>query len=582
MNRKLACLVVASELLLAAGCTGSGTPALTPSLPNSTPIASRAADDTGNARVRVAIRIPRTHRHRRDRFVSPATRSMKLAIAHGKKKVFSETVNLTPDSKGCTATLAGTVCTAEFGIAVGNGYMASMTTYDGLKGAGSVLSIGQVAFDVKKGQLNTVMLTLNGVPKSIRVKQIGSDSISVTALDADGNFIVGPGAPAFTAAKTSGATVAAITQPTSTAPNTIGVAVAAPPPVAPSTETIGVTASYKAGTGNACAQAGAVCSLSAAMVASYEVSGTFFVGDYNGFLKGFTTPLSGSGQAPAYALTVPSAYATGVDANGDVFSADYGGTVLYSFKPPYTAAPATSTGIVGSSIAVAVNSTSHVFVGGGSTVSEVAPPYNGAPTSITSGTSGVYGLALDAADNLYVANYTSSVLGVYAASDYTTQKYAVTLASHPYSATRIGSKLYVGEATDLEIFSLPITSSAATPVVTISNGIGEAYGAALDASGDLFVSNYGSGDVAEYPAPLSSGEAPTVTMHTGLSGPCGGLTFDANGFLYVIDYTAGLIAEFNPPFTNSSSPAATTSGMSDPCYGGLAIGSSPTFKLSVP
>lgn len=508
---------------------------------------------------------------------------MKLAIAHGKKKAFSETVNLTPNSKGCNATLAGTICTIDFAVAVGNGYVASMTTYDGKKGAGNALAVGQsVAFDVKRGMLNTVSLTLNGIPKAIRVKQVATNSILVTALDADGNFIVGPGAPTFAASKTSGSTVAAITQPTSTSPNAIAFAQAVPAPVPPATETIGITASYKAGTGNACAQSGAVCSLPSAVVASYQLSGTIFTGDYtNGLLKGFTTPLSGTNQAPAYSLAVPNAYAAGVASSGDVFGVDYGNGVLYAFKPPYTGTPATASSGVISSVSFAINSAGHVFVGDAA-VAEIAPPYNGTPTSITSGVTGAYGLAVDAADNLYVANYTGGTLGVYAASDYTTEKYTVSLSSGAYSATRIGSKLYVGESAGLEIFSLPITSSAATPVVKITNGIGEAYSAALDASGNLFVSNYSAGDVTEYRAPLSSGEAPSVSIHNGLSGPCGGLTFDGNGFLYVIDYTAGVIDEFDPPFTNSSAPVGVTSPMGDPCYGGLVAGSSAFFRVSVP
>jgi hypothetical protein len=587
VNRRLAWLVAATDLallLLLAGCAGGGTPPVTTGVTEGAPDASGAARSTENGRVRFVIRIP-PKRHRGARFISPATKSMSLTISRSGKKAFSKRVNVTPSSSGCYASLAGTVCTVAFGVKVDKGYIASLTAYDGLNGTGNALSTGQsLPFDVKEGKLNTVALTLNGIPLSILVKQIGSNSILVTALDADGNFIVGPGAPTFAASQTSGAAVVSISQPSSSSPNTIGIALATSPHAPPATETIGVTASYPAGTANACAEPGAVCSLATAATATYDVNGTFFVGDYgNGAVKGFSTPFSGAGQAPAITQTMPAPWAVALDPSANVFAVQYSATgALYEFAPPYTGAPVTDAGIADDSYAIAFNSAGNVFIGGSSSVSEIAPPYTGAATSISSGVDSPYGLAFDSADNLYVANKGNAKLGVYASGAYTTEKYTVSLASGAYSAKSVGSKLYVGETSGVEIFSLPITSSAATPIAAITNGVNEAWSVALDTAGDLFVANDGAGTVTEYPAPVTGGEAPSVTLSQGLSEPCGGLSFDANGYLYVIDYSSGDVAEFAPPFTNSSVPVGTGAGMSSPCYGGLVGASGATFKLSVP
>jgi hypothetical protein len=587
VNRRLAWLVAATDLgllILLAGCGGAGSPPIAPAISEARR-ESASASGIENARVRFSIRIPPERRHRGVRFISPSTQSMSLSISRSGKTRFSKRVNLTPKSPGCAASLAGTVCTIAFSVKVDDGYVASLTTFDGLNGTGKTLSTGQsLSFNVKRGKLTTVPLTLNGIPASILVKSVGSASILVAALDADANFIVGPGAPAFTASRTSGTTLASIGQPSSSSPNRIGIAFVSSPPAPPATETIGVTASYPAGTANACAEPGAVCSLPTAVTVTYRLTGTFFASDYgNDAVKGFSTPFSSAAQAPAYTLTMPAPYAVALDPSNNVFAVEYAaGGALYKFAPPYSGSPVTDAAIADDSNAIAFNSAGDVFVAGTASVSEVAPPYTGAATSISSGVDAPYGLAVDAADNLYVANDGNSTLGVYASGAYTTEKYTVSLGSSAYSAARVGSKLYVGESDRVEIFSLPITSSAATPIATITSGVDEAFSVALDTAGDLFVSNYAVSTVTKYPAPVTTGEGPSVILSNGLSGPCGGLTIDGNGNLYVINYTSGNIAEFAPPFTNSSAPVGTSSTMSSPCYGGLASASTGTFALSVP
>jgi hypothetical protein len=587
VNRRLAYLVAATDLallLFLSGCAGSPTASVPGSIPASAP-ALRSAE---RARVRFTIKVPAERRHRGARYISPATQSITLALSRSGKIAVSKVINLTPNSPGCSVSLQSTICTVEFGMPSGSGYIAAITAYDAPKGTGKVLSTGQsLALNVKQGKLNSIPLTLNGVPASILVKQADSSTILVTALDGDGNFIIGPGAPAFTASRTAGADVATFVQPSATSPNKIGVSLVSSPPAPPATETIGITASYPAGTANACVQPGAVCSLPAAASVRYQIDGTIFAGDYgNSAVKGFSTPIVGMGVQPTIVLSMPSPYVVGLGPGNTLFAMQYGTNgALYTSAPPYATIAAVNTGAVGDNAdgGIAFNSTGAVFVNSTSAnaVSEIAPPYTGAITSITSGVDDPYGVAFDSADNLYVANYGNSKLGVYANGAYATEKYTVSLTSPGYSATRFGSLLYVGEGSGVEVFSLPITSSAATPIVKITTGVNEAYSVALDAAGDLFVSNLGASTVTEYPAPLASGEAPSVTLTGGMSGPCN-IVFDANGNLYVNNYSGGDIEEFDPPFTISSVPVGTTSTMSDPCFGALVPSSASAFTLSVP
>lgn len=518
-------------------------------------------------------------------FLSGATKSIRLTVAHGKKKIASATMNLTLASKNCQTTLLSTVCSVTFALAAGKGYVASITAFDATKGKGKALSTGQsVAFNVTAGTATTVPLTLDGVPHSIVTKEIDTGTILVTALDADGNFIIGPGAPSFKAS-TSGSPIVKITQPTASSPNTFEVALAASPPAPPASETIGVTATYPKNSGRPCSQAGAVCRLSTIATARYQQQSLYFTADYTlGAIEGYSIPFASTGQVPSYSVPAANAYAITADAHGNVFASDYDNGTLYVVSPPYSALPVTDAGSATYSEAIALNSTGAAFVASGNSadVDEFVPPYVAAPTHITTGVNAPYGVATDASDNLYVGNDGVSTLSVYLAGAYTTQKYQVTLAGGAYSVTRIGSNLYVGESHAVEIFSLPITSSAATPIATISNGVNGVYDVTLDAAGDLWVANDNGGNIAEYPAPVTNNEAPSLTLSSGLSAPCGGLLFDSSGNLYVTDSSTEQVVEFDPPFTNGSAPAAVSNTLSDVCYGAMATTTGGVYTLSFP
>ncbi len=111
--------------------------------------------------------------------------------------------------------------------AVPGSHTFTFTTYDQVGSAGNKLSVNSVVQTLYWDQVNPVNVTLAGVPKAVQVAPLPSAtgisgnsssglqflfgsprSISVAAIDSDGNYIVGPGAPTLSVSVT-GATAAA-------------------------------------------------------------------------------------------------------------------------------------------------------------------------------------------------------------------------------------------------------------------------------------------------------------------------------------------------------------------------------------
>jgi hypothetical protein len=116
-----------------------------------------------------------------------------------------------------------------------------------------------------------------------------------------------------------------------------------------------------------------------------------------------------------------------------------------------------------------------------------------------------------------------------------------------------------------------------TANATITNGIDDPEGVALDANGTLYVANFmqnSTGAITEYPAGSSS---PSATISSGISEPIG-VAVDANGTLYVTN-----IGSLNPTVTEypagATSPSATiSSGLNFPY--GVAVDGTGTLYLA--
>jgi DNA-binding beta-propeller fold protein YncE len=234
---RAAAAAIAIGMMTACGANGAAT------MPS--PARSAAPDAT---KTRLLITIPHAasgtaSATRRPAYLSSSTQSATLNVTPQGSTTsiggFPQTDNLTPTSAGCTSTLANTECVLQLSVPPGS-YDLTLTTYDQIGGLGNALSAAQsVPFTVAEGQANTVSLSLGGVPASALIVSTalafaGSTatgfsmttgtpaSALVFAVDADGNIIVGPGAPTVTLTSSAPAQLT-VTEPTASTPNVVGL-----------------------------------------------------------------------------------------------------------------------------------------------------------------------------------------------------------------------------------------------------------------------------------------------------------------------------------------------------------------------
>ena len=227
------CASLFTVSLAACAAGGTGGP-----LPAAQPAAAHAAPAKRKLAVKVRVAIPKGGHHRRVRihghYVSPATQSITIAVTPSSGPVQHFNADLTPATNpGCKASLySPTICTVTLNLAAGN-YTATFATYDGLlvggnhptsSPSGNELSGNQaVPLHVVTGGANQVNVTLDGIPTGVAFVPAAtssldgnmtagftgtkcggttpasatiSEKVSVLGIDADDNYILGPGAPA--------------------------------------------------------------------------------------------------------------------------------------------------------------------------------------------------------------------------------------------------------------------------------------------------------------------------------------------------------------------------------------------------
>jgi hypothetical protein len=238
MNRQLRLRYGAIPLLMAAlaACSGGvGSRGLVPNVPASAaPAAGGDAAPDGETRAALTILVPRSSSTAKSAgsgkhpaYVSPSSATLGVTINGGAATSYG----LTPRTPGC-ATLA-TVLSCTFAIVVPPGHdTLGLTLVDA---AGNVLSRNVVATTIAAGTSTPVSVTLAGVPAAVQiVPGTGAYSdtlvapynipglfpvpVEVEALDADGNIIVGPGAPTLNSVTSSSPTVAPIAAAVGTDP----------------------------------------------------------------------------------------------------------------------------------------------------------------------------------------------------------------------------------------------------------------------------------------------------------------------------------------------------------------------------
>jgi len=178
---------------------------------------------SGKSTAQVSIVIPpkasSSARGIKPAYVSPSTQSITVQVDSATPTI----QNLSPTSPNCTNAGAAYPidCTVPVSATAG-AHTVTFNTFDQPNATGSSLSTNSIPVTFVAGQNPTIPVALAGVPHSFYAAPLGtalftgsltagfgfvpgSQSILVAALDADGNFILGPGAPAL-AVTVSGAT----------------------------------------------------------------------------------------------------------------------------------------------------------------------------------------------------------------------------------------------------------------------------------------------------------------------------------------------------------------------------------------
>lgn len=223
------------------GCAGSGNAVPARSAPNASPQPSSAGKVTAALKITIPKATTASARSRVPTYISPATTQALIDIQQGGVSIgspYPETVPLTLNASGCSSTLAGTQCTLSLALAPGS-YTINFTAEDA--GTTALSQAIAVPFTITAGQANTIALTLGGVPAAVEMvvgqrqdadgsttsgfelwgayKADGTTlfprTFTVLAVDPDGNYIVGPGAPAINVTSTA----LTVGTPTTTAPN---------------------------------------------------------------------------------------------------------------------------------------------------------------------------------------------------------------------------------------------------------------------------------------------------------------------------------------------------------------------------
>jgi len=429
---------------LLAGCSG-GSSTLTPA--DNAGAGSAAAK---HASVTLRIKIPPKHAAqgaRAPKYVSPATQSIAISFtpaAGGATQTFNQ--NLTPSTPGCVASLVSPlICTVTLSVGPGN-YVATFTTYDGVLDGndapqGNILSENQgVAVTVASGKTNDVNVTLQGVPVSVAIAAVGgtasargataftidkcftTQKFEIVGVDADGNYILGPGAP--TASLTGGTGILTIAGPAQANPNLFTLtrtglpaglttvplsATLTPgtggPPAAPAT-----TLALTFNTSNCGVDSIVGSGFNTPVDAVSDAHGNVYVVDVAAGVEevanGGTTAVP---VAPGH-FTTPTALT--IDQSGDLFVTD---ATLESVQE-ISASRAVTTVATGfvfpTGIAITPGGNLYVADSVANRVELIPRDGNGVPVSVGTGYEALSGVALDANNIVYVADQDLGILEV--------------------------------------------------------------------------------------------------------------------------------------------------------------------------
>jgi|GEM_PF-1168254 len=416
-------------------------------------------------------------------------------------------VNLTPSDPACSGTPL--TCTVTAPAFPGNNTF-SIVTYDAPQVTneanivGNALSQNVLSVNIPAGSVGNVPLALDGITTTFLTAPAGAvgglsgssagltltgtaaQLVNIEPVDAQGNVIVGSGAPTVTLV--------------SSAPNVT---------VAPSSGTTFSLQGVTGGTVTLTATATAATSTSGVAPIALAIPLTF----------------SHAGGASAGASPTPGA-------SGTIF-AGIGGSGVDDF--PNGTATATATAFISAAIdpqAMAIGPDGTLFASNGANAIGAYPNNSTTPSrTIGAGSlSTVTGLAVDPSGNLYVAETGNAAILVFAPSDTTTPSRTITNAAmtNPTSvACDKSGNLY---ALDFSGHAFKFAAGTATLSAGFpSQGVDQNFGIAVDAGGTVYQGSRTSQTIYEY----LRGDSSNVVRITGLSG-YKQLTIDSSGNLLVL------------------------------------------------
>ena len=223
-------------LVSLAACGGGGRASSLPAALGNAP-GTGAPSSGARATASFVFKVPAASRasasagKRAPRYVSASTASLGINVDYGTANASFTGQNIGPGQPGCNnpTPLSPLICTVQLAVSPGS-HTFDFRTYDGsLDGngnpQGNLLSANLgFPFTIHGGQANAIAFTLQGIPAAVAVlpqpnqdlrgdttggfelygayKAVGTTvyprTMTVVTTDADGNFIVGNGAPAIT------------------------------------------------------------------------------------------------------------------------------------------------------------------------------------------------------------------------------------------------------------------------------------------------------------------------------------------------------------------------------------------------
>ncbi len=548
MQRQRLRLALIINVLALAACSGGGSSSGNVAPPVSAPLTKTGLELT------VVVPAPRVAAGRlRPTYVSPSTQSLSVAVKAGATTVLQQTVGLTVASNpaNCAVSAGATTCSVLLGLAAGS-YAGTFVTYAGpvVSGTatGAVLSSGQsIPMVAIAGQTNAIAITLDGVPASIVVAPASGSTITGTqtggfvvgytpapltleALDAASNIILGVGAPTFTAG-TTGSNFS-VTQPQAGTPNQVLLAA-----FAAGSSTLTVTAAPADG-GFSCTSSGVVCSASIAISTPPH---KLFVAGFNGFaaytspdditwtLMGSSTGTVSDPEGVAYA---PNGDAIVLDAGSPPFPPPGSPASISIFAPPYSGAPVQNTN-VGLPTAAAMTASGNLLFQDSGNLEELAAPYTASPTTTATGVN-ANGIVVDSYGNAVVSETYPSA---------TTLSFAQPSFSTPTTlATGIGGWIAVSPAGTVAVGTLPTPYEFAVfavpygaPTLISLGGSQPDGGVTFDSNGNLWA-QLNDTSLRKYSAPFTTNESASVHVTVGFTANM--IAADSSGDIFALDGTS--------------------------------------------